>query len=231
MMIRYETREYWKIAIVALFNEGSVFFVGKAHDASALSFFDQQIKKFIDSAHGSQTQEMVKDQLGDVAFDSLEDNELLDYQKNHMLFVLQDVVNRGYAKRESEKTSPLTGSVIEGARYSITKEGIEIAIKLMEHTDNERRHNTTVSNSRWAILISFVALVFAGITAYTGLKRLDLYEQQVLDMQKNQHAILKEVTTSKPEISKMQQNSTEVLQKKTETKKKTNTRLRPIERL
>lgn len=81
--------------------------------------------------------------------------------------------------------------------HTLTQEGVSTALKLLEHSDNDRRHSVTVSYSKKAFWISIGALSAAIISACFNFQRLDLYEKQVTKMVVNQTAILKEVKEPK----------------------------------
>tara|TARA_R110002167_G_scaffold346819_1_gene557596 strand:+ start:517 stop:1143 length:627 start_codon:yes stop_codon:yes gene_type:complete len=88
-------------------------------------------------------------------------------------------------------------------RYSLTEKGLSVALKLQEHEDNERRHNTTASNSNRAFWISVVALVFAAGSMWMSYKRLNIYESEVQKVKANQTSI----NNSNSPKSKLQEQS------------------------
>ena len=67
-----------------------------------------------------------------------------------------------------------------GSLFSLSDEGVSVAIKIQEHFDNDRRHNDSMRNSKWALIISILALTFAAVSTSLNYKRLDLYEKQII---------------------------------------------------
>ena len=82
--------------------------------------------------------------------------------------------------------------------YSLTPEGIDCALKLQEHNDNDKRHHATVSYSKKAFWVSVSALFIAVISMSFNYKRLDLYEEQVNKIEANQTALIKKLRESTP---------------------------------
>jgi hypothetical protein len=93
---------------------------------------------------------------------------------------------------------PVDGySEFSGATYVLSKTGIEVALKLQEHADNDRRHKVTVSFSKKAFWISIVALGAAVFSAWLNYKRLDLYEEDLQKVHTTQTAILSNIKDNK----------------------------------
>jgi hypothetical protein len=81
--------------------------------------------------------------------------------------------------------------------FGLTEKGIDVALKLQEHIDNQKRHITTVSYSKKAFGVSVGALIAAIISAYFNFQRLDLYQKQVVEIAENQSTILEKVEVPK----------------------------------
>jgi len=88
-------------------------------------------------------------------------------------------------------------TTVQYNEYKITEKGIDVALRLQEHEDNERRHNTTVSYSKKAFWISSIALIIASISMLFNYKRLDLYEKQVNKIESAQTDMIKKLNLEK----------------------------------
>jgi hypothetical protein len=113
---------------------------------------------------------------------------------------------RGFVEKGEWAEAPFVGDfkyAYAMETYVLTPKGIDVALKLQEHEDNERRHGVTTNNSNkafWvsvaAITVSVGALIAASLSAYLNFERLELYEVQIENMTSNQADILKSVKQS-----------------------------------
>lgn len=63
--------------------------------------------------------------------------------------------------------------------FVLNEKGVEVALRLQEHLDNERRHSNTSSLTKRAFYVSSAALIIAGLSAWFNYQRLDLYEAEL----------------------------------------------------
>jgi len=73
-----------------------------------------------------------------------------------------------------------------GHLFSLSVDGVNVAIKIQEHFDSDRRHNDSMRNSKGALAISILALIFAAVSISLNYKRLDLYEKQIIKISTEQ---------------------------------------------
>ncbi|MGO2333011.1 hypothetical protein ACT3S9_18540 [Pseudoalteromonas sp. AOP31-A2-14] len=93
-----------------------------------------------------------------------------------------DVLKKfGYLESETIK-----GNSNEYARWTITGKGVDVALKLLEHEDNNNKYIASFKLNLAAFLISISALVFTATTTFFNYQRLDLYEKQVLKFEQSQ---------------------------------------------
>jgi len=98
---------------------------------------------------------------------------LSSYVEFSLTAILERMVISKYLTKSNYK------SEVSGQFYSLTDKGVEIALKLQEHSDNDRRHSTTTRLSYIAVGVSTMVLVAACFSGYQNHKRLNLYETQV----------------------------------------------------
>jgi hypothetical protein len=68
------------------------------------------------------------------------------------------------------------GTTVGYTEYKITEKGIDIALRLQEHNDSEKRHITITKISRFSLVFSLVAVILAGVSAYLSYERLENYK-------------------------------------------------------
>lgn len=76
-------------------------------------------------------------------------------------------------------------------RYFLTAKGVDVALKLQEHIDNERRFGSMQFNTKRTFYISLTALAVAMVAAWFNYQRLDLYEQHLNQLENKGSAIIK----------------------------------------
>lgn len=173
--------------------------------------------KFIKNASGSETS---------IEFKNDRDNEILQFAedvgyvteiKRTILLLSSDksdalhavkyftqimfsLLNKWKYLKSEEVVDQVHG--VEYVHWHLTDKGIEIALKLQEHEDNNLRHLTTVSYSKKAFWVSVGAILVASASMLFSYERLNLYETEVSKVKVDQAAIIKKLDVKKlPEKS------------------------------
>jgi len=195
---------YWKRAIVYLLNVGSFMFIGYNEEDELFELFE-----FID---------FTGDKKPDDGMDLLE--FVRYFQNNEVKYMPGDELKIYLAAREMkvhiERLGLLNGlsKDDEMELVSLNAKGLEIALKLQEHDDNERRFNdqrtisnTLKTNSTRSFWVSILALVMAFISVYFSYNRMEHSERR-LELLENKTAHQSAVI-EQPVIKKTVVKSTE----------------------
>ena len=89
------------------------------------------------------------------------------------------------------ETSNFDGCGFTMMYCQLTAKGLETALKLQEHNDNERRFNTMQNHSKNSFYLSFFALAVAIVAVIFNYQRLDLYEKEIIRLGHKENAMIK----------------------------------------
>lgn len=197
IQINQQLSIFWKEVLIVLLNENNSVFLPLGKIVNLENDIDNKkynelVELISKTSYKKTFDDVVKFYQKDADIDVLDSTAATVI--NDSLMAFKKLEHSGYVKGDSDLT---LGATSFTTKYTLTDNGVDIALKLQEHTDNDRRHSVTVSYSKKAFWISIGALTAAIISACFNYQRLNLYEKQVNQMMVNQAAIFKKVKEAK----------------------------------
>jgi hypothetical protein len=189
----YRTRDkFWKQALIALLNtENSIIIHSQVDNLDMTEDIDSDISvslifMFLNAAGYDQDIMSYIESLDD--YSSASDEVTGALFENLCMKQAFYLIKKFEVSKYLEKVSSTEGTYAIADKYLLTSKGIDVALKLQEHADNERRFKenynisqTLQKNSKRSLIISSVALILtiAALTlAFIRLDRTDKILEQ-----------------------------------------------------
>ncbi len=106
--------------------------------------------------------------------------------------IFEKLVLYGYVVSDDKTVFETTVNYTE---YKITEKGIDVALRLQEHDDSEKRHVTVTKISKFSLVFSVIAVALAGFSAYVSNERLKNDKAEITNVVKSVSEPTKKVAT------------------------------------
>jgi hypothetical protein len=180
----------WKDFLIVLLEGGNsiTLLIGSKYDETPFFLKENIMRK----AREVISKEKIKKKdlmevLGGFINEDLEDIYIRFVRRN--LFLLERL---GFVNT-SENVLEIESGLHKTIKYELNEKGIEAALKIQEHNDNERRHKISTNIGIGAFVVSIFLLAGAIFSGVMNYKRLELLESKNIEFIDTQERIIKEL--------------------------------------
>ena len=163
--------KHWDRFLLSIFHRGFVVL----HPAPSQETLNELDKLDIESVSKLHSKSLLTDANFKVVIDQNHSKNIEDLSVDvaiHMALrkAMQELLLRGLVEKGEWDEAPFIDS--ETFRYAyametfvLSQKGVDLALRLQEHLDSERRHNDSLYFSKRAFVVSFLAFTIAAISA------------------------------------------------------------------